>query len=155
MGGNLLFVALAIGAPALKDKSSPADGLVGEWVVESVIQYGREAGFPGEARITLTADGGCSFAVRGFEKPNKRPSRYAADPKSSPPTFDLIRTNLPPGWTGGNREWVGIYELSGDKLTICYREWSDPRPTEFSSKKDSGQSLMVLRRAKPLPGSGR
>jgi hypothetical protein len=92
-------------------------------------------------------DGGFAFAVRGFER-NKPPSRYAADPKASPPAFDLIRSDLPPGWKLGDRAWVGIYKLDGDELTICYRQWADPRPTEFRAEKDSGRSLMVLRRAK-------
>jgi uncharacterized protein (TIGR03067 family) len=147
---SLLFVAMGVGAPVLKDKPTPADGLVGEWVVESLIEHGQVARFPGEARLTLAADGGLVFAVRGFE--GSRPSsRYAADPKASPPAFDLIRTDLPPGWKLGDREWVGIYELAGDKLTICYRHYSDRRPTEFRAEKDSGQSLMVLRRVQPPP----
>ena len=145
---NLLFVVLVVGAPALKDKPTPADGLVGEWVVESFLDHGQARRFPGEARLTLTADGGFAFAIRGFES-DKQPSRYATDPKASPPAFDLIRSELPPGWKLGNREWVGIYKLDGDELTICYRRWTDPRPTEFRAEKDSGQCLMVLRRAKP------
>src|SRR5262245_52262480 len=99
-------------------------------------QLGQPRQFPGEAWLTLAADGGLAFAVRGFER-NKLPSRYAADPKSNPPAFDLIRSDLPAGWKLGNREWVGIYELDGDKLTICYRHWSDLRPTEFRAEKDS------------------
>jgi uncharacterized protein (TIGR03067 family) len=145
---SLLIVVLGVGAPAPKDKPTPADGLVGEWVVESLIEYGQTTRLPGEGRLTLAADGGFAFTVRGFEG-NATSARYAADPAARPPAFDLIRGDLPPGWKLGNREWVGIYKLDGAELTICYRLWADPRPTEFRADPDSGQCLIVLRRAKP------
>jgi uncharacterized protein (TIGR03067 family) len=142
----VIAIGVLIGAPAPKDKPTPADGLSGEWVVQSFLDSGDAKRFPGEARLTLAADGGFAFAVRGFER-NASPSRFAADPRASPAAFDLIRSDLPPGWKLGDREWVGIYKLDGDELTICYRQWTDRRPTEFHAEKDSGQCLMVLRRA--------
>lgn len=43
---------------------------------------------------------------------------------------------------------VGIYELDGDSLKICWREKGDQRPTELASKPGSGTRLIILRREK-------
>jgi uncharacterized protein (TIGR03067 family) len=148
MGGSLLLVALAVGAPALKDKDPT--GLVGEWVVESCVQAGNPVRYPDEATITLGPDGRFAFAVRGFPT---NVARYVADPTANPPRFDLRRDDLPPGWPLGDREWVGIYKRDGDRLTICYRRWQDLRPADFRAEKGSGQNLMVLRRANAAGGT--
>ena len=44
----------------------------------------------------------------------------------------------------------GIYTLNGDKLTICWHEWSidhgSSRPTDFTAKPNSDRILVVLQR---------
>src|SRR4029077_11916499 len=42
----------------------------------------------------------------------------------------------------------GIYQLEGDKLTSCVGAIDSPRPTEFSSKPGSGQTLRRFARVK-------
>jgi uncharacterized protein (TIGR03067 family) len=44
---------------------------------------------------------------------------------------------------------LGIYELDGDKYKYCLAQAGKPRPTEFTSKADSGHSLAVSKREKP------
>ncbi len=46
-----------------------------------------------------------------------------------------------------NRKILGIYELTGDQLKICFRKEGD-RPAEFTSTPDSHVQLVVLRRNK-------
>ena len=44
----------------------------------------------------------------------------------------------------------GMYELDGDNLKLCFQIFEgEPRPKDFSTKKDSGQALMVWKREKP------
>jgi uncharacterized protein (TIGR03067 family) len=44
---------------------------------------------------------------------------------------------------------LGIYELDGDRMKICYALPGKDRPTEFSSKPGSGHVLVVYERVKP------
>jgi uncharacterized protein (TIGR03067 family) len=44
---------------------------------------------------------------------------------------------------------LGIYEVDGDNMKICYGLPGKDRPTEFSSKPGSGQVLIVYKRDKP------
>jgi hypothetical protein len=41
---------------------------------------------------------------------------------------------------------LGIYQLEGERLTICYRESGLERPTKFDNEE---QWLLILRRQKP------
>lgn len=42
----------------------------------------------------------------------------------------------------------GIYEIDGDKLRVCMATPGKERPTEFSAKAGSGNSLAVYQREK-------
>ena len=43
---------------------------------------------------------------------------------------------------------LGIYEVDGDSMRICFSISGKDRPTEFSSKPDSGHVLIVYKRDK-------
>lgn len=43
---------------------------------------------------------------------------------------------------------LGIYEVDGDNMRICYALPGKDRPTEFSSKPDSGHVLIIYKRDK-------
>jgi hypothetical protein len=47
-------------------------------------------------------------------------------------------------WT--NEPGLGIYKREGDRLTICYRNAGEGRPTSFRT--GDGQDLLILRRVK-------
>jgi hypothetical protein len=65
------------------------------------------------------------------------------DPKLQTGIIDLItvyerdRTSL---------ESKGIYRISSDSLIYCISRPNDPRPTAFSPKKGTGQTLVSLKR---------
>ncbi len=45
---------------------------------------------------------------------------------------------------------LGIYEIDGDNLKICWAEGKSQRPAKFATEPNSGQVLFVLKRqAKP------
>jgi hypothetical protein len=45
----------------------------------------------------------------------------------------------------------GIYTLSGDALTYCVAAPDRPRPTEFTTVKGDGNTLVTLKRFRPVP----
>lgn len=46
-------------------------------------------------------------------------------------------------------ESVGIYELTGDTLKVCYSVAPNPRPTDFKAEEKSGRALVIYQRTKP------
>jgi uncharacterized protein (TIGR03067 family) len=73
---------------------------------------------------------------------------YRIDPTATPKTIDLL-TDLTPGATRLNA--VGVYEIHGDRLTICLAKYlpslkTDQRPTRLVVGPDSGDVLFVLQR---------
>jgi uncharacterized protein (TIGR03067 family) len=65
------------------------------------------------------------------------------DPSKSPKTLDAKVTD------GPNKGAVilGIYEISGDTLKVCFDPEGKKRPTEFKSESGS-QTLVVHKRVK-------
>jgi uncharacterized protein (TIGR03067 family) len=49
---------------------------------------------------------------------------------------------------GSDRAMLGIYQLEGDTLQICFDDFGKKRPTEFKAKADSKQANYVLKREK-------
>jgi len=61
---------------------------------------------------------------------------FSVDPSAMPAEIDLIET--------GSTEFIlGIYEIDGDSLTLCYGR---PRPDRFESTEDYPTGLYVFRR---------
>src|SRR5262249_7224019 len=68
------------------------------------------------------------------------------DPTKKPKTLDATQTS-----EGANKgkTFLGIYELDGDRLTVCSAEPAGKdRPTAFSSEPGSGYFLRVYKREK-------
>jgi uncharacterized protein (TIGR03067 family) len=82
--------------------------------------------------LTLTKDGNAFLELK-----------ITIDPTKKPKTIDATSTK---GDDKGMMA-VGIYELDGDTLTICLNRGKE-RPTEFTTKKDSGCTLYVYKREK-------
>ena len=69
-------------------------------------------------------------------------SSYTADPTTSPMQIEMVGS-------GGDFEGqaaLGIYDLEGETLRICYAMPGFGRPREFASAPGSGAFLIVLRR---------
>jgi uncharacterized protein (TIGR03067 family) len=71
--------------------------------------------------------------------------RFQIDPTTEPRSVDDLLED--------GRMIRGIYELQGDRLRSCVAGVSKDRPTEFTAKPGSGQTLRVFTRVKP-EGSG-
>lgn len=67
------------------------------------------------------------------------------DPSKKPKQSEAIYTE---GELKG-KTVLGIYDIDGDNMKICFSLPGKDRPTEFSSKPDSGQVLITYKRDQP------
>jgi uncharacterized protein (TIGR03067 family) len=67
---------------------------------------------------------------------------YRLNPAANPPTIDLVVTK------GASRGQIvlGIYEISGDRLRVCYALPGRERPRDFTPKAGSGHALQEMKR---------
>jgi uncharacterized protein (TIGR03067 family) len=67
---------------------------------------------------------------------------YRLNPTAVPPTIDLVVTR------GGSRGQImlGIYEIAGDRLRVCYALPGRERPRDFTPKAGSGHTLQEMKR---------
>jgi uncharacterized protein (TIGR03067 family) len=139
----VLGLALGVGAPALKEKEKPPS-LVGEWVIEQCTVGGKapQAAPPGRdsTRWVFRADG--SRAILGPDGKEIVGGSYTSDVKAG--TLDLDSTGGPAGG-----QYLCLYKLEGDTLTLNVGWQKAPRPTAFESPPDSQCTLYVMKRVKP------
>jgi uncharacterized protein (TIGR03067 family) len=114
----------------------------GIWTFESVEAGGKKA--PADqlkgATITFAAD---KFTVKKGDEVIQVGTQKL-DPSRSPKTIDVRMTE------GLNKGAVmlGIYEIDGDTLKVCFDEEGKQRPTEFKSPAGSATFVNVHKRAK-------
>src|SRR5262245_6045437 len=153
MRPTLLFTALAIAAPALKDPPAPA-GIECHWVLESRIVGGQpdvQAKAVTSSRCIVTRD---KWVI---DQPMGQPLEWVLelDSAARPPALTLYKAD---DKARGEPGLTGIYRLEGDTLTICY-VFKGPRPTDFVSPAGTEHRLMTLRRGrakkKPIRSSCR
>jgi uncharacterized protein (TIGR03067 family) len=147
MQATLLFAALALGAPALKDPPRKEVKLEGEWVVESQTTGGRPLKSKLERRYIFSADGKWTMttarvkAMAGANVTPKLTRVYSVDKSKDLTTIDMKTS------AGLERPtYVGIIKMDGDRLILCYNRGTEERPTKFESLEGTNTVLIVLRR---------
>jgi hypothetical protein len=115
MGGSLLFLAVAVAAPALKDRPAPP-ALVGEWEAEASTIVGPASRTVCEfvaprPRHTFTADGRWLDAAREI-------GRYAVDRKAPATNLTVTRPDA---------TLSGTFRVDGDVLTLTLSGWPGGR----------------------------
>src|SRR5262249_39470738 len=113
----------------------------GTWTFESVEAGGKEEPAADFKGITVVFEGDKYAVKKGDEV--IQAATLKLDPSKSPKTLDSTVTE------GPNKGTVilGIYEISGDTLKVCFDPEGKKRPTEF--KTTSGpQTLVVHKRVK-------
>ena len=138
----VVATGLAVAAFAADDDAvrKEKQSLQGKWTIVSVDRDGKEVNmwkdglrlFEGD-KYTLTTKGGESFK-----------GTFALDPAKVPKAIDF----MPGGGQYKGKTLRGIYEIDGDMLKICFAEPDKERPTEFSSKANSGWTLAVQKKQK-------
>ena len=137
---TLLTAGFLLGAAGAKDDAKgDAEKIQGTWKVVSAEDNGRKA--PDEAiknlKLVITKD---RITYKFGDKTTKW--SYKLDSTKKPKWIDL---------TEGGRTTLGIYELEGDNLKICFPEGGKgKRSTAFESKPDSVNDVLInLKREKP------
>ena len=113
----------------------------GTWTFESVEAGGKKLPADQFKGITVTFEGDKYVVKRGDEVVEAATQKL--DPSKSPKTLDAKVTD------GPNKGAVilGIYEISGDTLKVCFDPEGKKRPTEFKGVSGS-QTLVVHKRVK-------
>ncbi len=137
---TLLTAGLFLGAAGARDDAKgDLEKIQGTWIVVSAEDSGGKA--PDEAikklKLVITKD---KITHKFGDKTTNWSYRLEATKK--PKWIDLIE---------GDNTTLGIYELEGDNLKICFPEGrKGERATAFESKPNSANDiLIVLKREKP------
>lgn len=140
----LMIVVLVVIAPVLAQDGANKERaqLEGEWKMISGKADG--VSMPQETvktgkRVAKAGVTTISFGGRIYFK-----AKYRIDPTKKPKTIDYDMTEGP---TKGKTH-LGIYELDGDTLKFCFAAPGKDRPTEFTAKEGSKQTLSVWKRLK-------
>ena len=147
--GNRAFqfarVVLNAGGDA-KDEAIKKDQklMTGTWRVISLERDGKKT--PAEqlekTRSIIAADGKVTVQREGKTVVQ---TSFKLDPTKKPKQFEGTYSE---GDLKG-KTVLGIYEVDGDDMKSCYALPGKDRPTEFSSKADSGHVLITYKREKP------
>ena len=118
--------------------------LQGTWIAQSIETSGNQVPPEDSKRLRFTFKGD-HLLISGNTSFNKEEDcTYKVDATKSPKQLEFT----PPK---EEKPVLGIYEVSGDDLKICFRHASsaDGRPTEFRTVKDSNLVLVVFKRVTP------
>jgi uncharacterized protein (TIGR03067 family) len=138
------FPALLVAAPVPKDKEKPKDedAILGTWKPDKFDNGGGPGGpAPGELdkmRFVFEKDG--VLRVTGGPGGEEMKGTFRLDPTAKVKALDLVVTE--PGGNGQVQTILGVYELDGDTLKLCFGEGpKQPRPEEV---KADGKRVAVV-----------
>ena len=139
MNALLAGLALAVGAPNLKDSPKTDPPILGEWKLVEWLQGGQ--------RLDFRDGSGCEFLPGGKRLWRDGPAgtderQYKLYPKASPAEIDLIRTDVGPQ----PQIYQCIYKVDGEKLVIAVGDLGGERPKTFDGA--AVRMLMTFTRVK-------
>ena len=108
--------------------SGEIDGLA---MPEQYVKTGKRTAKDGETTVSI---GGRVFLQ----------AKYTIDPAKKPKTIDYAMTE---GFSKGKKQ-LGIYAIEGETVKFCFASPGKDRPTEFTAKEGSGNTLSVWKRDK-------
>jgi uncharacterized protein (TIGR03067 family) len=114
----------------------------GTWTFESVEADGKEQPAAQYKEMTLTFEGDKHTVKKGDEVIQAGTQKI--DPTKSPKTIDVTMTEGP----NKGAILLGIYEISGDTLKVCFDPEGKKRPTEFKSAAGSPNFVVLHKRVK-------
>jgi len=138
----VLGLALTLAAPAPKKSDEPPPAkLDGDWVVESFEGLPQGAQPPGTITMHF-ADGKIHINDPG-RKGNAEEVGYSVEMTKKPATIDIKPDK------GPEKLVLGIIEVKGDTMRLCFSKEGADRPTEFKVDMEKGIMVMHLKRVKP------
>jgi uncharacterized protein (TIGR03067 family) len=137
--GALLLAGAEGGQEAVKKEMAQLEG---EWSMVSAEANGQALppeSVKGAKRVAKDGETTITIGGQVFFK-----AKFTVDPTKKPKAIDYTMTEGP---TKGKTH-LGIYELEGDTVKFCFAAPGKERPTEFSAKEGSEQTLSVWKRDK-------
>ena len=124
----------AVAAPTAGDTGGE---LAGEWQMLAAFQEGHalDASMVKTGRRVTTANQTTTY----FGKQVFMKATYTTDPTQTPKTIDLM--------TNGKTQ-LGIYEVAGDTMKICFGKPGQARPTDFEARAGDGRTSAVWKLVK-------
>jgi uncharacterized protein (TIGR03067 family) len=125
-----------------------ADDLSGEWIMVDAMQMGHhlDASMVKTGRRVAThTDTATWFGKQLFMK-----ATYTTDPDAHPKTIDFVHTAGP----SKGKTQLGIYELDGGLLRLCFAPPGGPRPDDFEAAAGDGRTFAVWKRATAARAGG-
>lgn len=130
MNRQILTIAAALGlfcsAHAKQEKQAKPDAnpLIGTWdVVDQQLAMPPIVTY----KLEFTADKITWYALDDNGRPGVTSTPYKLDPKANPKRIDFWREQ-----DGKDKPYLGIYELQGDMLRICYQGPKGERPVRLA-----------------------
>jgi uncharacterized protein (TIGR03067 family) len=140
ISASLLTFITGIGPVAAADN----DSLQGVWVAQSMESDGNAAPKKAVERMRFTFKEDKLLVKGNFDDDREESCGYKIDATKSPKHLDFT----PPK---EEKPILAIYEINSDQLKLCLRHGgsSGGRPSDFSTKRNSGLVLIVFKRQKP------
>jgi uncharacterized protein (TIGR03067 family) len=137
----LIVAVLLIGAePPRRDDAIASDdqeAMQGRWKIVKAMRGNNEMPAAERDGIKLTIkDNKFEIAENGHNDT----AEFKLDPSMNPRTINLRPQGQP--------ETLGIYEIDGDSMKICFARDGGKRPTKFDSPRDTDITLLILKREK-------
>jgi uncharacterized protein (TIGR03067 family) len=132
----LLLIPVLLMSGAEKPKSDK-EKLQGTWTVVAAEKAGVKSSPEAVKNMKVIIEGD---TIEIDDGKKKEKVSFVLDPMKKLREIDLVEGKLPHA--------LGIYELDGDNLKLCWQKGGRTRPTEFVSKPNAELVLLVLKRMK-------
>jgi uncharacterized protein (TIGR03067 family) len=139
------FAALSVSGTLADDKADlekEAKKFQGAWTIESSEAGGKELP-AGELKGLIVIFEGDKHTVKKGDEVIQVGTQKL-DPSKSPKTIDVTMAEGP----NKGKVMLGIYEIDGDTLKVCFDPQGKKRPTEFKSAPGSENFVNVHKRVK-------
>ena len=113
--------------------------LEGDWHPVLALKDGKELPQPADSPDVVSIRGD-SLTFKVGDRTLKETVKV--DATTTPKTIDVAPDGSP------DKVRLGIYEIKGDELRICFAEPGKDRPTDLASKEGSGWMLATYKRVK-------
>lgn len=126
-------------APVPKAKVKDEEAIVGRWAVTSRQSYADRPPETSDTGVLFVFGGKGEFRSVGSGREGAD-GGFKLDPAASPKAVDI---------TLDGAKLLGLYELNGDALTLCYTTLPEAaRPTELKADLKAGIVVVFLKRVK-------
>ena len=142
IAGFVALLVAVIACPVARGDAAADEWkkLAGTWKVEKATFNGDDSTALFNGTVLTLEDGKFKVAFAGMNDVGT----LTLDPDKKPKQMTIVGTDGP----SKGKTMPAIYEIDGDMLKICFAEPDKERPTEFSSKANSGWTLAVQKKQK-------